>query len=541
MPSKSTALFEWAILLLLLLLLPEASRAQDDTPPWFWIMANSVDGKVVCPGLCLAVNDSSSTGNYADSPVGFVACKNSDSSSSDGGSASSDTNNNQQWLRDDGNKEETTIRINATGSTETTGSTLLCLQPDRTTNRSLTVTKCNGQSNQKWIVANNTVASLAFDPPRSLAMSYRVSAFLTLNDVAMAWREASVVAGNKPPNSSLTTTFSLVEGDDTRNLELNPPEDKAPPQSRNFISNGGFEQSSYGFPNASTNLSLNVDDIFGLCYWKIIKTDANLQNGQPETPEGNRSLYLKDGIVSQKVTTLPGAFYTIVFKVAVATSLPSDTSASSSEQTCQGSDTLSVNPYPSTNVDMTVEVSNKSWVTNHVSFQALGNQVQLAFKGCSACGCYLDEVNLMQVIDHAPFPPPPRRPSPPPSPKEPEPKDTYPPGQPRIGFPNRHSNRLSNAAVVGVVVGAAALFFVIGAACFAVVCLSKKEKGEVETMDTRRPAEWSIHTTTPARSERTKASANGSIHQASSNAPTSAVGATMSSSNTQSGSAPSAP
>uniref|UniRef100_A0A0D6QTD3 DUF642 domain-containing protein n=1 Tax=Araucaria cunninghamii TaxID=56994 RepID=A0A0D6QTD3_ARACU len=560
MPSKSTALFEWAILLLLLLL-PVASRAQDDTQPWFWIMADSVGGKVVCPGLCLAVNDSLSPGDYDGKPVGFVACEIHDSSSSDESSMSSNTNSNQQWLRDDGNREETTIRINATESIQATGSTLLCLQPDPKTNRSLTVTKCNGRSNQKWVVANNTVASLAFDPPRSLAMSYRVSGFLSLTDATMAWREASIMEG-KPRNSSLTTTFSMLDGDANQNLDLDPPEDKEPAQSqsRNFIWNGGFEKSSYDFPNASTNLSLTVNDVFGLCYWKVVKADANLQNGPssgPAPPEGNRSLYLKDGIISQKVTTLPGAFYTIVFKVVVATSLPSSDTSETGEETCRGSDTLSVNPYPSTNVDMAVEVSNKSWVTNHVSFQALGKQVQLAFKGCSACGCYLDEVNLMQVIDHAPFPPPPRPPSPPPSPPQPNPNAIKPLGPPNFDLPRSHSGRLSNAAVVGVVVGAAALFFVIGAACFAVVCLSNSEKSEI---DTRRPAEWSIHTTTPARSEPTKGSvsgsihhtssnapgsihlassnASGSIHQASSNAPTSAVGATISSSNTHSGSVP---
>ncbi|GLJ40149.1 hypothetical protein SUGI_0822920 [Cryptomeria japonica] len=493
--SKSVPLMP---LLLCLLLAVVPTRAQDEDDQWFWIMADIKNSTAACPGRCLAVNDTGSV-DYKDKPVVFVACKSDDSSVS---GSSTTSNNNQRWIRSSDSKPNTTIQFNATAATGVQGNTieLLCLQADPA-NSNLTLASCTGHHNQQWIIANNTIASLAHDPPHYLAMSYHLAGFLNASDGPLGWRQATILPSSRPPNNSLTMTFSMVDG--TQELTSPYPiRSTEPNQTHNFITNPKFEQTSYDFPNETATLTVNPSDPFSLCDWQVMKGSATLAPNPERNLNralSNQTLLLKDAVVRQNIATSPGAYYTLILKVAIAPRPNPSTTDTSTD--CYGNDTLSVNPYPSTNVHLDVEVNNRSWTTQHVSFQAGGNILQLAFQGCASCGCYLDDLNLMQVIDSAPFPPPPFRPTPPnvPGPVPPKP-NTQPPdrnGQDEAS----ESHRLPNGTVVGMVVGTAALFLVIGAACFWVVVGHKKEMRKESEVGMGRPREWSIQTTSAAQSQ----------------------------------------
>ncbi|GLJ11763.1 hypothetical protein SUGI_0176350 [Cryptomeria japonica] len=478
-PSAFLALFLCA-------LLSVVSMAQEEEGQWFWIMADSKNSTATCPGRCLAVNDSGAV-DYSDRTVVFVACK--DDSTADPTTAN---NEHQRWLRDA--KSNTTIRFNASAASDDPQAGILCLEPNPNSNRTLKLSTCTRRPNQQWIVANDSIKTLASNPPSYLAMGYDLAGFLKASDGLLGWRRATILPSALSLNRSFTATFSMVDG----TLENPPPPPALNNETLNFIRNGGFEQSSYDFPNTTATLPLSTSDPFSLCNWQIMKDSATL-SPHPGLTESNRSLLLKDAVVRQIVATSPGAFYTLVLKVATAPPDPSDTS-----NQCSGNDTLSVNPYPSSNLQQDVQVRNQSWTTQHLSFQAGGPTMQLAFQGCTICGCYLGDLNLMQVLGPAPFPPPPPRPSPP---AEPTSGNTLENRPPKWGLPGpdhfRDSKRLSNGAVVGIVVGTAALFFGIGGACFWVLVGIKKRETDKDSEIGmgRRPGEWSIQTTTPARSQ----------------------------------------
>lgn len=505
MGSSKSSPFLPLILCLLLAFIP--TRAQDYEDQWFWIMADSKNSTLACPGRCLAVNDTGTT-DYTDRPVVFVACKASDTSESS--STTNNIDNNQRWIRDP-TATATAIRFNATAAAGGQGTAIqiLCLQPDPANpNLTLKIASCTGHSNQKWIVANNTIATFAHDPPRYLAMNYSLAGFLNASDGPLGWRHAIISPTSPPRRNSLTTTFSMVDG----TLDPNPSFPLRSSESnltRNFITNPKFEQTSYDFPNKTATLTINPSDPFSLCDWQVMKGTATLApnianpNSNPNQTLSNQTLLLKDAVVRQNIATFAGAIYTLILKVAIDS--PEQSTPDSSSNDCSGNDTLSVNPYPSSNVHLDIEVTNGSWTTQHVSFQAGGNTLQLAFQGCASCGCYLDDLTLMQVMDSSPFPPPPFRPPPPhvPVPMPPEPfGGHFPPGWPgpwsREG---PESHRLPNGTVVGIVVGTAALFLVIGAACFWVVVGHGKQVGKEREVGMGRPREWSIHTTTPPQSQ----------------------------------------
>eukprot|EP01018_Ginkgo_biloba_P029474 Gb_03242 [translate_table: standard] len=491
-------------LALLFCFLLQRSWAQQTDSPWSWIMADSINSSLVCPGRCLAVNDSSYPGDYENKPVGFVACKS-------GSGSSSSSNNNQQWIID--GQRDVTIKINASDAFPPD---LLCLQPSTTNknqpNIGLTVTKCTAKPDQKWVVANNSIASRAFGSElRYLVMGKKLLGFLSndgTDDGTSPWRQASLLAKNdsRLKNKSLMTkVFSVVDSNVDFASLAPPPLGNVITDSHNFIQNGGFESSSFDFPSNVTRLEIAQDEIFGLCNWQVMNPTVTVLDSTVPSPVGNRSLLLNGGILKQRAATVAGATYSLVFNMAVAN--PNDTAteeSSSSEDSCKGTTTLYVNPFPSTNVHVTVTSNSTIWETRHVSFQALSNELLLTFTGCESCGCHLDEANLMQVVNSAPFPPPPFYPSPPANSSGSN--HTHPrlPSMPRAGIfgpggLGGNSNRLSDGAVAGLVVGASVLFALIGFVCSDLVHAEKKEaKPQVEMV---RPHEWSIETTTPARSE----------------------------------------
>lgn len=477
MVLKAAALY---LALFLCVLLP-LTMAQDDDP-WFWIMADSKNSTTTCPGRCLAVNDSGAM-DYNDRPVIFVACK--------VGSTSDSTTSNQRWIRDV--NTNTTIRFNASAASDDPQAGILCLEAIQNPNQALKLSTCTGRMNQQWIVANDSIKTLAFNPPPSLAMAYSLAGFLNSSDGLLGYRRATILT---TPNKSFTTTFSMIDG----TLETPPPLPIQGNETLNFILNGGFEQSSYDFPNSTASLPVTTSDPFSLCSWQVMKDSATLSPNPNPNSETNRSLLLKDGVVRQIVGTSPGAFYTLILNVAAAAAAPDP---SDSNNQCSGNDTLSVNPYPSSNLHQDLHILNRSWTKQHLSFQAVGSTMQLAFQGCATCGCYLSDLNLIQVLGPSPFPPPPPRPSPPTGPHPANNTENSTPYWPGFSRPDRFrgSKRLSNGAVVGIVVATAALFFTIGGACFWVLVGKKRDLNKENEMSMGRPGEWSIQTTTPGQSQ----------------------------------------